>query len=58
MNGFLVPLFASGKHGSDVLLDKLDTDELTAHLKELMPGLTANLLCTYNASVALDNVVS
>lgn len=58
MNGFLVPLFASGKHGSDVLFDKLDTYELTAHLKELMPGLTANLLRTCNASVALDNVVS
>lgn len=42
----------------DVLFDKLDTYELTAHLKELMPGLTANLLRTYNASVALDKVVS
>nr|XP_025887825.1 DNA topoisomerase 1 alpha isoform X1 [Solanum lycopersicum] len=46
--------FRSGKKGSDDLFDKLDTSKLNAHLKELMPGLTAKVFRTYNASFTLE----
>lgn len=48
----------SGKKGSDDLFDKLDTSKLNAHLKELMPGLTAKVFRTYNASFTLEQQVS
>lgn len=51
-------LFFSGKKGGDDLFDKLDTNKLNAHLKELMPGLTAKVFRTYNASITLDDMVS
>ncbi|XP_027127242.1 DNA topoisomerase 1 isoform X1 [Coffea arabica] len=50
--------FRSGKEGSEDLFDKLDTSKLNAHLKELMPGLTAKVFRTYNASITLDDMLS
>ena len=50
-------LFCPGKRGSDDLFDQLDTSKLNAHLKELMPGLTAKVFRTYNASITLDEMV-
>ncbi|KAF2303812.1 hypothetical protein GH714_023548 [Hevea brasiliensis] len=46
--------FQKGKRQTDDLFDKLDTTKLNAHLKELMPGLTAKVFRTYNASITLD----
>ncbi|KAI3859399.1 hypothetical protein MKX03_013766 [Papaver bracteatum] len=37
---------------------KKDTYKLNAHLKELMPGLTAKVFRTYNASITLDNLLN
>lgn len=50
--------FRKGKKGSDDLFDELDTSKLNAHLKELMPGLTAKVFRTYNASITLDDMLS
>ncbi|XP_047311133.1 DNA topoisomerase 1 alpha-like [Impatiens glandulifera] len=50
--------FRSGKKDGDDLFDKLDTSKLNAHLKELMPGLTAKVFRTYNASITLDDMLS
>ncbi|KAK8712399.1 hypothetical protein V6N13_147639 [Hibiscus sabdariffa] len=50
--------FQTGKRSSDDLFDKLDTSKLNAHLKELMPGLTAKVFRTYNASITLDEMVA
>ncbi|KAF5949454.1 hypothetical protein HYC85_011447 [Camellia sinensis] len=50
--------FRIGKSGSDDLFDKLDTSKLNAHLKELMPGLTAKVFRTYNASTTLDEMLN
>ncbi|KAM7460866.1 hypothetical protein LguiA_028987 [Lonicera macranthoides] len=50
--------FRSGKDGADDLFDKLDTSKLNAHLKGLMPGLTAKVFRTYNASITLDDMLS
>ncbi|KMT03847.1 hypothetical protein BVRB_8g188190 [Beta vulgaris subsp. vulgaris] len=52
-----VEQFREGKRDGDDLFDKLDTSKLNAHLKELMPGLTAKVFRTFNASVTLDNMV-
>ncbi|CAL5439595.1 unnamed protein product [Camellia sinensis] len=49
--------FRTGKSGGYDLFDKLDTNKLNAHLKELMPGLTAKVFRTYNASITLDEMV-
>ncbi|KAL1202991.1 DNA topoisomerase 1 alpha [Cardamine amara subsp. amara] len=46
--------FRAGKSNSDDLFDKIDTSKLNAHLKELVPGLTAKVFRTYNASITLD----
>ncbi|CAL1384673.1 unnamed protein product [Linum trigynum] len=46
--------FQAGKGENDLLFDELDTSKLNAHLKELMPGLTAKVFRTYNASITLD----
>ncbi|KAG7541356.1 DNA topoisomerase I eukaryotic-type [Arabidopsis thaliana x Arabidopsis arenosa] len=46
--------FRAGKSNSDDLFDELDTSKLNAHLKELVPGLTAKVFRTYNASITLD----
>ncbi|CAK9321786.1 unnamed protein product [Citrullus colocynthis] len=50
--------FQSGKSGTDDLFDKLDTNKLNAHLKDLMPGLTAKVFRTYNASITLDDMLN
>ncbi|XP_030546644.1 DNA topoisomerase 1 alpha-like [Rhodamnia argentea] len=50
--------FQSGKKPGDPLFDELDTSKLNAHLKELMPGLTAKVFRTYNASITLDEMLS
>ncbi|KAG1326750.1 hypothetical protein COCNU_01G006840 [Cocos nucifera] len=46
------------KSDGDDLFDLLDTSKLNAHLKELMPGLTAKVFRTYNASITLDDIMS
>ncbi|GAB2265075.1 hypothetical protein Dimus_000142 [Dionaea muscipula] len=53
-----VTQFRQGKEGSDDLFDKLDTSKLNAHLKDIMPGLTAKVFRTYNASFTLDDMLS
>ncbi|XP_041994493.1 DNA topoisomerase 1-like [Salvia splendens] len=50
--------FRNRKKGGDDIFDKLDTSKLNAHLKELMPGLTAKVFRTYNASITLDDMLS
>lgn len=49
--------FKKGKSGGDDLFHKLDTSKLNAHLKEIMPGLTAKVFRTYNASITLDRLL-
>ncbi|KAL3642943.1 hypothetical protein CASFOL_013758 [Castilleja foliolosa] len=49
--------FRSGKKGGDDLFDQIDTSRLNAHLKSLMPGLTAKVFRTYNASITLDDML-
>ncbi|XP_072969497.1 DNA topoisomerase 1 alpha-like [Typha angustifolia] len=46
------------KTDGDDLFDLLDTSKLNAHLKELMPGLTAKVFRTYNASITLDDILN
>ncbi|XP_077249657.1 DNA topoisomerase 1-like [Tasmannia lanceolata] len=50
--------FQTGKKDGDDLFDQLDTSKLNAHLKELMPGLTAKVFRTYNASFTLDELLN
>ncbi|XP_010449383.1 PREDICTED: DNA topoisomerase 1 alpha-like isoform X3 [Camelina sativa] len=50
--------FQAGKSKSDDLFDELDTSKLNAHLKELVPGLTAKVFRTYNASITLDAMLN
>ncbi|OIV98787.1 hypothetical protein TanjilG_15759 [Lupinus angustifolius] len=47
--------FQKDKQPGDDLFDMLDTSKLNAHLKELMPGLTAKVFRTFNASITLDD---
>ncbi|KAJ6819582.1 DNA topoisomerase 1 beta-like [Iris pallida] len=46
------------KADGDDLFDMLDTSKLNTHLKELMPGLTAKVFRTYNASITLDDMLN
>jgi len=52
----LVKKFDSGrsKKPEDDVFDELTTSTLNSYLKELMPGLTAKVFRTYNASYTLD----
>ncbi|XP_047070335.1 DNA topoisomerase 1 beta-like [Lolium rigidum] len=50
--------FCAGKDKGGHVFDKLDTIKLNAHLKNLMPGLTAKVFRTYNASVTLDTILN
>ncbi|XP_042501552.1 DNA topoisomerase 1 alpha-like isoform X2 [Macadamia integrifolia] len=50
--------FKAGRGDGEDLFDKLDTSKLNAHLKELMPGLTAKVFRTYNASITLDEMLN
>lgn len=47
-------LFMENKKGRDDLFDRLDTTSLNKHLQDLMPGLTAKVFRTYNASFTLQ----
>ncbi|KAL2623239.1 hypothetical protein R1flu_003444 [Riccia fluitans] len=49
--------FKKGKQNGQDLFDKLDTSKLNAHLKDIMPGLTAKVFRTYNASITLDTLL-
>jgi len=46
--------FAKGKGKKDSLFDSLDPAILNEHLKEIMPGLSAKVFRTYNASITLE----
>ncbi|KAI9582047.1 DNA topoisomerase 1 [Glossina fuscipes] len=48
-------LFMENKKKGDDLFDRLNTQVLNEHLKELMEGLTAKVFRTYNASYTLQN---
>ncbi|KAM8861604.1 DNA topoisomerase I, mitochondrial isoform 2-T2 [Synchiropus picturatus] len=47
-------LFMKGKKPGDDLFDRLNTTSLNKHLSSLMPGLTAKVFRTYNASITLQ----
>ena len=47
-------IFKENKDGGDQLFDRLDTRALNAYLTKLMPGLTAKVFRTYNASTTLE----
>jgi len=49
-----VTLFMENKKGSDDLFDRLNTSTLNEYLNGLMPGLTAKVFRTYNASITLQ----
>ncbi|KAL4006093.1 hypothetical protein ACER0C_005806 [Sarotherodon galilaeus] len=47
-------LFLENKQPGDELFDRLNTNVLNKHLSSLMPGLTAKVFRTYNASITLQ----
>ncbi|XP_041852537.1 DNA topoisomerase I, mitochondrial [Melanotaenia boesemani] len=47
-------LFLENKEPGDELFDRLNTSLLNKHLSSLMPGLTAKVFRTYNASITLQ----
>ena len=47
-------LFKDGKKEGDDLFDRLNTSILNEYLTSLMPGLTAKVFRTYNASITLQ----
>ncbi|XP_051237512.1 DNA topoisomerase I, mitochondrial [Dicentrarchus labrax] len=47
-------LFMENKQPGDDLFDRLNTNMLNKHLSSLMPGLTAKVFRTYNASITLQ----
>ncbi|KAM7002876.1 DNA topoisomerase I, mitochondrial [Tautogolabrus adspersus] len=47
-------LFLENKQPGDDLFDRLNTTKLNKHLSTLMPGLTAKVFRTYNASITLQ----
>ena len=49
-----VQLFMENKKGTDDLFDRLNTSILNEYLNGLMPGLTAKVFRTYNASITLQ----
>jgi DNA topoisomerase-1 len=46
--------FLQKKKPTDDVFNQLTTSALNAHLKKLMPGLTAKVFRTYNASITLE----
>eukprot|EP00461_Guttulinopsis_vulgaris_P004796 UN04798 len=46
--------FCRNKSGSQDIFDTLNPSKLNDHLKELMPGLSAKVFRTYNASITLE----
>eukprot|EP00850_Spirogloea_muscicola_P022991 SM000322S12508 [mRNA] locus=s322:25149:29542:- [translate_table: standard] len=49
--------FQKGKKSDVDLFDRINTSSLNTHLKEIMPGLTAKVFRTYNASITLDDLL-
>ncbi|XP_034032918.1 DNA topoisomerase I, mitochondrial [Thalassophryne amazonica] len=49
-----IKLFMDNKQPGDELFDRLNTAMLNKHLSSLMPGLTAKVFRTYNASITLQ----
>ncbi|XP_007553331.1 DNA topoisomerase I, mitochondrial [Poecilia latipinna] len=49
-----IKLFMESKDPGDELFDRLNTALLNKHLSSLMPGLTAKVFRTYNASITLQ----
>jgi len=49
--------FLKGKRVSDNVFDELKVEELNDYLKSLMPGLSAKVFRTYNASYTLDKLL-
>jgi len=47
-------LFKQNKEAGDDLFDRMDSEKLNRFLSELMPGLTAKVFRTYNASTTLQ----
>ncbi|XP_069561447.1 DNA topoisomerase 1 [Brachyistius frenatus] len=47
-------MFLENKQPGDELFDRLSTTVLNKHLSSLMPGLTAKVFRTYNASITLQ----
>eukprot|EP00941_MAST-03F_sp_MAST-3F-sp1_P002246 g2246.t1 len=43
------------KKGSDQMFDRLDPGVVNSHLKSVMPGLSAKVFRTYNASITLED---
>eukprot|EP00166_Cyanidium_caldarium_P001298 ctg_166.g94 len=50
--------FVAGRRPTDQIFDELRVDELNDYLKQLMPGLSAKVFRTYNASYTLDRLLS
>ena len=50
-----VQLFMDNKKPGDDLFDRLNTTILNEYLNTLMPGLTAKVFRTYNASITLQD---
>lgn len=50
----LVRRFLAGKVADQLLFDRISPGELNAHFKEFMPGLSAKVFRTYNASFTMD----
>lgn len=48
-------LFKENKKEGDDLFDRLNTQTMNEHLRELMPNLTAKVFRTFNASFTLQN---
>jgi DNA topoisomerase-1 len=46
--------FCAGKKRDEEIFDRLSTATLNDHLKSLMPGLTAKVFRTFNASITLE----
>ena len=50
--------FCSGKNQKDLIFDKLSVLKLNDYLKNIMPGLSAKVFRTYNASKTLSGLLS
>eukprot|EP01135_Chromosphaera_perkinsii_P005523 Nk52_evm72s352 gene=Nk52_evmTU72s352 len=50
-------IFCKRKNPNDLLFDRLNVSKLNKHLNSLMPGLSAKVFRTYNASITLNQEV-
>lgn len=46
--------FIKGKKKEDALFDRINSTDINNYLKAVMPGLTAKVIRTYNASITLE----